>query len=93
MVLFLSTGHLPKLQKELIEGGYTAATPAAICYKATWPEEKTVRCTIGTLAQAADREGIRKTALVLVGNFLDAPYEKSKLYDAAFTTEFREARR
>ena len=46
MVLFLSTGHLPKLQKELIEGGYTAATPAAICYKATWPEEKRFFCMI-----------------------------------------------
>ena len=60
-------------------------------YKATWPEEKTVRCTVGTLAQAGAAYGISKTALVLVGNFLDTPYEKSKLYDPAFTTEFREA--
>ena len=61
--------------------------------KAGWPEEKTVRCTVGTLAQAGEEHGIRKTALVLVGDFLDSPYEKSKLYDPTFTTEFREASR
>ena len=43
-----------------------------------------------TLAESGAREGIRKTALVLVGDFLGAAYERSKLYDPAFTTEFRE---
>ena len=36
MVIFLSSGMLEKLQKELIAGGYTADTPAAIVYKASW---------------------------------------------------------
>ena len=92
MAVFLSSGMLDKVQEELLKGAYTADTPAALVYKATWPEEKTVRCTVGTLAQAGEQAGIRKTALVLVGDFLDAPYEKSKLYDPAFTTEFREGR-
>ena len=93
MAVFLSSGMLDKVQAELLKGGaYTEDTPAALVYKATWPEEKTVRCTVGTLAQAGEQAGIRKTALVLVGDFLDAPYEKSKLYDASFTTEFREGR-
>lgn len=91
MVLFLSAGMLDKLQAELLKGAYTENTPAAIVYKATWPEEKVVRCTVGTLAESGAREGIRKTALVLVGDFLGAAYERSKLYDPAFTTEFREA--
>ena len=91
MVLFLSAGMLDKLQAELLKGAYTKNTPAAIVYKATWPEEKVVRCTVGTLAESGAREGIRKTALVLVGDFLGAAYERSKLYDPAFTTEFREA--
>ena len=90
MVLFLSAGMLDKLQAELPKGAYTENTPAAIVYKATWPEEKVVRCTVGTLAESGAREGIRKTALVLVGDFLGAAYERSKLYDPAFTTEFRE---
>ena len=93
MAVFLSGGMLERVQEELLEGAYTEDTPAALVYKATWPEEKTVRCTVGTLAQAGEEHGIRKTALVLVGDFLDSPYEKSKLYDPTFTTEFREASR
>lgn len=94
MAVFLSSGMLDRVREELLKGGaYTEDTPAALVYKATWPEEKTVRCTVGTLAQAGEAHGISKTALVLVGNFLDSPYEKSKLYDPAFTTEFREASR
>ena len=93
MAVFLSGGMLERVQEELLKGAYTEDTPAALVYKATWPEEKTVRCTVGTLAQAGEEHGISKTALVLVGNFLDSPYEKSKLYDPSFTTEFREASR
>ena len=94
MAVFLSSGMLDRIQEELLKGGtYTEDTPAALVYKATWPEEKTVRCTVGTLARAGEEHGISKTALVLVGNFLDSPYEKSKLYDPSFTTEFREASR
>ena len=90
MVLFLSTGHLPKLQKELLEGGYTADTPAAICYKATWPEEEAYVCTIDTLVETARKHQITKTALILVGNVVThSHYERSKLYDPGFTTEFR----
>lgn len=93
MAVFLSSGMLGRVQEELLKGAYTEDTPAALVYKATWPEEKTVRCTVGTLAQAGEAHGISKTALVLVGNFLDSPYEKSKLYDPTFTTEVREASR
>lgn len=90
MVLFLSAGLLEETQRELLAGAYTADTPAAIVYKATWPEERVVFCTVGTLAQAAQEAGIRKTALILVGDFLAGSGERSKLYDPSFTTEFRE---
>ena len=56
---------------------------------ATWPEEKTVRCTVGTLAESVHAAGITKTALIVAGGFLGRNYERSKLYDPAFTTEFR----
>ena len=91
MVIFLSAGMLEQVQKELLKGGYTADTPAALVYKATWPEEKTVRCTVSSLAEAAKAHGINKTALILVGDFLDGPYQRSRLYDPLFTTGFREA--
>ena len=92
MAVYLSAGHLKELSKRLIAGGYSEDTPAAIVYKATWPEEKTVRTTVAGLAEAAERENITKTALIVVGNAV-APngYDRSKLYDPGFTTEFREA--
>lgn len=89
MVLFLSAGMLGELSRRLIEGGYTAETPAAIVYKATWPDEKIVRCTVGTLAERAREAGITKTALITVGGFLGTEYDRSKLYDPTFTHEFR----
>ena len=89
MVLFLSTGLLEGLQAQLMEGGYRADSPAAIVYKATWPDEKVFRCTVGTLAKTAADHQITKTALILVGGFLGDTYERSKLYDPTFTTEFR----
>ena len=39
MVLFLSTSLTKQLQADLLAGGYEADTPAAVVYKATWPEE------------------------------------------------------
>ena len=91
MVLFLSTGLLDKLQAELMAGGYAPDTPAAIVYKASWPEEKICRCSVSALAETARENGITKTALILVGGFLGKEYARSKLYDPGFTTGFREA--
>ena len=92
MVIFLSTGLLEGLQERLMAGGYSADTPAAIVYKASWPDQKVFRCTVSTLAQTAKENNITKTALILVGNFLDGSYSRSKLYDPSFTTEFRQAK-
>ena len=90
MAIFLSAGMQEQVQAALLAGGaYTDDPPAAIVYKATWPEEKIVRCTVGTLAAAGDAAGIWKTAIILVGGFLGQGYERSKLYDPGFTTEFR----
>ncbi|MCC8028809.1 MAG: precorrin-4 C(11)-methyltransferase [Lachnospiraceae bacterium] len=91
MVVFLSASLLKELSTQLTEGGYFADTPAAIVYKATWPDEKTVFCTVGTLEQAAREQGITKTALILVGDVVaHSQYQRSQLYHPAFSTEFRE---
>ncbi|MEE1113917.1 MAG: precorrin-4 C(11)-methyltransferase [Eubacterium sp.] len=90
MVIFLSTGMLEELSKRLIEGGYPDSSPAAIVYKATWPDEESVICTVGTLAEAAAKRGIRKTALIIVGDAVThSHYDRSLLYDPGFATEFR----
>ena len=91
MCLFLSTGLLEGLQTELMAGGFSPDTPAAIVYKASWPEEKIVRCRLCELAEKATENNITKTALIVVGYFLGDRYDRSKLYDPSFTTEFREA--
>ena len=92
MVVFLSAGMLPQLEKALLQGAYTRDTPAALVYKATWPEEKVVYCPLGELARAGREHQISRTALVLVGDFLRGNYERSRLYHPGFSTGFREAR-
>ena len=93
MVLFLSAGLLEKTQAELLAGGYGEDTPAAIVYKASWPDEKTCLCTVGTLAQCAKENGISKIALIVVGDAVkQSGYARSKLYDPTFSTEYRPAK-
>ena len=91
MVIFLSAGMLEKLQKELISGGYGADEPAAIVYKASWPDEKVFHCTVGTIAETAAANNIKNLALITVGGFLGSAYERSELYNPVFETAFRKA--
>lgn len=92
MILFLSSGLADKVKQELLDGGMKPDTPAAVVYKATWPEEKIVRTTLERLPEEMEREGISKTALIIVGRILDSEYAKSKLYDAGFSTKFRKGK-
>ena len=90
MAIYLSTGMLKELSKRLIAGGYHHKTPAALIYKATWPEEKTCLCTVDTLYATACKNHITKTALVLVGDVIRCSnYQRSRLYAADFPTEYR----
>lgn len=92
MAVFLSAGMMESLAMELVAGGYSLDTPAAIVYKATWPEEKIVRCSLKELAGKGRQAGISKTALIIVGNATaQSGYERSRLYAPDFTTEFRKA--
>lgn len=91
MVIFLSAGMLGALQAELLRGAYAEETPAALVYKATWPEERLLRCRLGDLAAVGREAGVRRTALVLVGDFLRQAGERSRLYDPTFSTGYREA--
>ena len=90
IVLFLSAGMTGKVSEELIAGGYSKDTPAAIVYKASWPEEKYALCTVETLEETAKKEGLTKTAIIIVGDAVaQKGYLRSKLYDPSFTTEYR----
>lgn len=91
MVLFLSTSLTKTLQQELQAGGYPGTTPAAVVYKATWPEERIYRCTVETLHKIVTENGLTKTALIVVGECMGERYLRSLLYHPGFSTGFREA--
>jgi precorrin-4/cobalt-precorrin-4 C11-methyltransferase len=91
MIIFLSVNMIERLVEEL-SAEYGADTPAAVVYKASWPEEKVIRGTLSNIAELVKQEGVRKTALVAVGRFLGEDYMLSKLYDKNFAHEYRGVR-
>lgn len=91
MAIFLSVQDIGDVVERLLSGGYPATTPVAVVYKATWPDHQTVRGTLETIVPLVRNAGIRKTALILVGAFLGDEYHYSKLYDAGFSHEYRQA--
>ncbi|MDH4120770.1 MAG: precorrin-4 C(11)-methyltransferase [Deltaproteobacteria bacterium] len=91
MVFFLSAGLLNELSAKLIPH-YGETTPAAVVYKASWPDQKIVRGTLANIAALASAAGIRSQAIVVVGRVLeDDDFAQSKLYDPAFAHKFRKA--
>lgn len=89
MVIFLSVQEIAKVVSKLIEGGYNEETPIAVVYKATWKDEKIVKGKLKNIADKVKEEGINKTALIMVGEFLGTEYNYSKLYDKEFKHEYR----
>jgi precorrin-4/cobalt-precorrin-4 C11-methyltransferase len=89
MAIFLSVQDISQVVDKLLQGGYLTTTPVAVIYKATWPDERSVRGTLADIAEKVDQAGIRKTALILVGDFLGEEYYYSKLYAADFSHEYR----
>jgi len=90
MAVFLSASMIDKLCSELIAGGYDPDSPAAIVYRASWPDERVIAGTLANLPELARESGINKTALILVGEFLsDSVCSRSRLYDENFSHEFR----
>lgn len=92
MVLFLSSGLAEQVREELLAGGYRKDTPVAVVYKATWPEERILHTVLEKLPERMKQEQIHKTALIIVGEVLGAAFERSRLYDPGFTTEFRKGK-
>lgn len=92
MVIFLSTSLTEKLERDLVEGGYPPSTPAAVVYKATWPDERVFRCTAGTLHETVVKNGLKNMALIIIGDFLGENYTRSVLYDPSHATGYRKAK-
>jgi precorrin-4/cobalt-precorrin-4 C11-methyltransferase len=92
MVIFLSVGMIKKVRDELLQG-YPEDTPAVIIEKASWPEQKVVRGALKDIVELVKNAGIKKTALIYVGEALRASEKslgkESKLYAKDFKHEYR----
>lgn len=91
MIVFLSVGQIEELCERL-KAGYPEQTPVAVVYKASWDDERRITGTLMDIAGKVQEDGIAKTALVLVGEFLGDEFELSKLYDETFSHEYRQAK-
>jgi precorrin-4/cobalt-precorrin-4 C11-methyltransferase len=95
MAVFLSAARPAELASELLAAGsgYTADTPAAVVVRASWPDERVVMTTVGTLADDLSELGARTTVLVLVGPALAGDGAgaggRSHLYSPGFAHMFR----
>lgn len=93
MAVFLSAARPEELEAELRApgSGYRDDTPAAIVIRATWPDERVIRTTVGQLAADLRATGTTLTVLVLVGDALaDGPVaRRSHLYAPSHTTAYR----
>ena len=93
MVIFLSVGMIEKVRDELLEG-YPEDTPVIVMERVSWPEEKIVRGTLKDIADKVNEAGIKKTALIYVGEALKASNEQlskeAKLYHKDFKHGYRQ---
>jgi precorrin-4/cobalt-precorrin-4 C11-methyltransferase len=95
MAIFLSIPAIQEVVTELLAGGYRKETPAAVVQKATFPDEKIVRGRLEDIADLVQAAGIQSTALILVGDVLNASCNledeaiPSQLYNPEFSHEYR----
>ena len=89
LAFFLSAGMVEALCADLIAKGHDEKTPAALVYRASWPDERVIRGNLAALPKLAQEAGITKSAIILVGEFLKESRTKSRLYDKNFSHEYR----
>lgn len=93
MVIFLSISMIDRVKNELISGGYPEETPVVVVYRASWPDERIIRGTLKDITDKVKKAGIKKTALIMVGEALRASEgftgKQSRLYSRSFSHEYR----
>lgn len=91
MAIFLSVQDIDRVVEKLVKGYKRDDVPVAVVYKATWEDEDIILGSLGNIAEKVKSKGINKMAQILVGDFIDGDYSRSKLYDPTFTHEYRRA--
>jgi precorrin-4/cobalt-precorrin-4 C11-methyltransferase len=88
LAVHLSMHMLDKLIAELAPH-YGADCPVAIVWRASWPDQRIIRATLGTLDAAVGPE-LERTALILVGGTLGSKeFSESRLYAADYDRRYR----
>lgn len=93
MAIFLSVKNLDRVVEKLKKGYGRDDVPIAVVYKVTWDDEKIIIGTLKDIVEKVQKEGITKTAQILVGDFIEGEYERSKLYHPSFSHGYREGNR
>lgn len=89
LAIHLSIHVLEKAVAELTPH-YGADCPVAIVYRASWPDERIVKATLGSIVAAMGTEIIERTAVILVGPALGSEdFRESALYDPDYQRRFR----
>lgn len=89
LAIHLSIHVLDKVVERLLPF-YGADCPAAVVYRASWPDERVIRATLASIVGEVARQPIERTALIMVGKVLGArDFRDSALYDAAYQRRFR----
>lgn len=91
MAIFLSISMIEKVVYKLRKG-YGRNVPIAVVERATWEDQRIIYGTLDNIAEKVNKAGIKKCAQILVGDFIDCEYDKSKLYDKHFSHMFREGK-
>lgn len=93
MIFYLSVHLLQDIVKQAIQGGYPKSTPAAVVYRASWPDQKIITGTLDDIVKKVWAEKITRTAIVMIGDVIQPKsYEYSKLYDKTFSHGYRKAK-
>lgn len=94
LIFYLSIQLISKLVTEAIAGGYKKSTPVAVVYRASWPDQKIIKGTLGDITKKIKDEKITRTAIVIISDVIDPKtYEYSKLYDKEFSHGYRKAKK
>lgn len=88
MAIFLSASLAQQVQEKLL-AHYHSDTPVAVVQRASWPDERVIRTTVGQLAEAISKEKVDRTAIILVGEALTQVGEESRLYAPGFQHGYR----
>lgn len=89
LAIHLSIHVLEQVVEDLLPA-YGADCPVAVVWRASWPDERVLKGTLGTIAPMVRAEKLERTALILVGHALDASdFRDSALYSADYDRRFR----